>query len=189
MTIVKDKMISLTYELRLDGEKGDVFETAGKDNPLEFLFGAGIMLPAFESKIAGLSKGNNFDIEIPSREAYGLVNEEAIVDLPKNIFEVEGKFDDQLVKEGNTVPMMSTSGQRMNGIVMAVENEIVKMDFNHPLAGEDLHFKGEILKVRDATEEELAEAMNEDGCGCSCDSSDCSDSGCEPSGCNSGGCC
>jgi FKBP-type peptidyl-prolyl cis-trans isomerase SlyD len=187
MTISKDKMVSLTYELRLDGKEGDVFETAGTENPLVFLYGAGLMLPAFESKIDGLAAGKSFNIDIPSTEAYGEVNEEAIVDLPKNIFEVEGKFDDQLVKEGNTVPMMSTNGQRMNGIVLAVGDDTVKMDFNHPLAGEDLHFKGEILEVRDATEEELAAANNVGGCGC--DSDGCSDDSCSSSSCDSGGCC
>jgi len=187
MSISKDKMVSLTYELRLDGTDGDVFETAGTDNPLVFLYGAGLMLPAFESKIEGLSEGNEFSIDISSNEAYGEVNEEAIVDLPKNIFEVDGKIDEELVKEGNTVPMMSSSGQRMNGIVLAVGDDSVKMDFNHPLAGEDLHFKGQILEVRDATEEELAAAMNVGGCGC--DSGSCGDDGCSSSGCDSGGCC
>jgi FKBP-type peptidyl-prolyl cis-trans isomerase SlyD len=187
MTISKDKMISLTYELRLDGKEGDVFETAGKDNPLVFLYGAGIMLPAFEAKIAGLTGGTDFNIEIPAKEAYGEVNEEAVVDLPKNIFEVEGKFDDELIKEGNTVPMMSTSGQRMNGIVLAVNDESIKMDFNHPLAGEDLHFKGDIIDVRDATAEELTAAQNVGGCDCS--GGGCSDDGCDSSGCDSGGCC
>jgi FKBP-type peptidyl-prolyl cis-trans isomerase SlyD len=187
MTIANDKMISLTYELRLDGKDGDVFETAGTENPLVFLYGAGMMLPAFEAKIAGLSNGNNFDIEIPAQEAYGAVNEEAVVELPKNIFEVEGKFDDEMIKEGNTVPMMSTSGQRMNGIVLSVEEASVKMDFNHPLAGEDLHFKGEIIEVRDATAEELAAAQNAGGCDCSGDG--CSDESCDSSGCDSGSCC
>ena len=75
--------------------------------------------------------------------------------------------------------MMSTSGQRMDGLVLDVSDEIVKMDFNHPLAGEDLFFKGEILEVRDATDEEIAATVSGgcgSGCGggCGCDDDSCS---------------
>lgn len=178
MTIARDKMVSLTYELRVDGKEGEVFETAGRENPLTFLYGAGLMLPMFEERLAGLSDGAVFDVEIPAKDAYGEVNEEAIINLPKHIFEVNGEFDGELVKPGNTVPMMSTSGQRMNGIVLAVEDDTVRMDFNHPLAGEDLFFKGEVLEVRDATAEELAAVYNQGGCGCGsgggCGSGSCS---------------
>lgn len=190
MSIAKDKMVSLTYELRLEGANGDVFETAGSDNPLTFMYGAGMMLPKFESELEGKAVGDKFEVAIDAANAYGEVNEAAVIELPKNVFEVNGEFDAELVKVGNTVPMMSTSGQRMNGIVLAVEEATVKMDFNHPLAGEDLHFKGEILEVREATAEELAAVANQGGCGCdsgSCGDGDCGDGGCGTS--EGGGCC
>ena len=180
MTIAKDKMVSVTYNLRLDGKDGDIFETAEKTNPLVFLCGAGMMLPAFENGLMNKKTGDTFEIEIPAIDGYGEVNEDAIVDLPKNIFQVNGKFDEELVAPGNSVPMMSSNGQRMEGLVISVEADVVKMDFNHPLAGEDLHFTGEILEVRDATEEELSSAYSA-GCGCS-------GGGCGSDGCESGGC-
>jgi FKBP-type peptidyl-prolyl cis-trans isomerase SlyD len=182
MTIAKDKMVSLTYDLRLDGKEGDIFESAGKDTPLVFLYGAGMMLPAFEEALLNKKKGDTFEIEIPAKDGYGEENEEAIVDLPKHIFEVDGKIDEQLITPGNSVPMMSSNGQRMQGLVVSVDENTVKMDFNHPLAGEDLHFTGEILEVRDATEEELKSAYSA-GCGCGCGSD-----GCESGDCGSGGC-
>ena len=166
MTISKDKMVSVTYELKLDGKEGDVFEKAGKDSPLVFLYGSGMMLPAFEQALLNKKVNDTFEISIAAVDAYGEVNEEAIVDLPKNIFMVDGKIDEELIAPGNSVPMMSTSGQRMEGLVVSVDENMVQMDFNHPLAGEDLHFTGEILEVRDATPEELSVMFSGGGCGC-----------------------
>jgi FKBP-type peptidyl-prolyl cis-trans isomerase SlyD len=185
MTIAKDKMVSVTYELKLDGKEGDVFEKAGKDSPLIFLYGSGMMLPAFENGLSEKNAKDTFEIFIAAADAYGEVNEEAIVELPKTIFMVDGKIDEQLITPGNSVPMMSTSGQRMEGLVVSVDENTVQMDFNHPLAGEDLHFTGEILDVRDATEEELSAAYSS-GCGCG-NGGGCGD-GCGEGGCESESC-
>ncbi len=184
MTIAKDKMVSLTYDLRLDGKNGEIFESTGKDSPLVFLYGAGLMLPAFENAILSKKAGDRFEIAIPAKDGYGEENEEAIIDLPKHIFHVDGKFDEELVKPGNSVPMMSSGGERMQGMVVSVDENSVKMDFNHPLAGEDLHFTGEILEVRDATEEELDSVYNAG----SCCSGGCGGGSCDSNGCDSGSC-
>jgi FKBP-type peptidyl-prolyl cis-trans isomerase SlyD len=170
--ISKHSMVTLTYDLRVD-ESGDVIERATAENPLKFIYGAGIMLPKFETHLAGLKQGDPFKISLSSSEAYGEVNNEAIVELPKHIFMTDGKFDDKLIAPGNTVPMMSTNGQHLNGKVLEVYDDNVKMDFNHPLAGEDLHFTGKVLEVRKPSDEELAAVLNqgcgEGGCGdCSC---------------------
>jgi len=186
MTIAKDKMVSVTYELKLDGKEGDVFEKAGKDSPLIFLYGSGMMLPAFESGLSDKNTNDTFEISIAAADAYGEVNEEAIVDLPKSIFMVDGKIDEQLITPGNSVPMMSTSGQRMEGLVVSVDGNTVQMDFNHPLAGENLYFTGEILEVRDATDQELNAAYSS-GCGCG-SGGGCGDGGCDSGGCGDGSC-
>ena len=155
MEIVKNRMVTLTYDLRLDDQNGDMIEQATSERPLQFVYGAGQMLPKFEAQLAGFK----FD-------AYGEVNEDAIVELPLEVFMVDGKFDNDLVTIGNTVPMMTGDGQRLNGIVLEVTDQMVKMDFNHPLAGEDLHFEGEIIEVRDASDEEIAALFSQGGCGC-----------------------
>ncbi|MFV0520917.1 MAG: peptidylprolyl isomerase [Mangrovibacterium sp.] len=186
MTIDRNKMVTLTYDLRLGGAEGEVIEQATATEPLKFLFGAGLMLPMFESHLVGKKQDEKFEIALKSQDAYGERDEEAVVNLPKDIFIVEGKFDDEMIAVGNHVPMMTQGGQRMNGLVLEVTDENVKMDFNHPLAGEDLHFTGDIIEVRDATEEEIMQTVNGGGCGggCSCDSGDCGD-GC---GDEHGGC-
>ncbi len=185
-TVSKDSMVTLTYDLRLDGKEGEIFESATDANPLMFLHGAGLMIPAFEEQLVGKKTGDKFEISIPAASGYGDINEEAVVELPLDIFKVDGKVDDALLTPGNSIPMMSAHGQRMDGIVVSVEGETVTMDFNHPLAGEDLHFTGTIIEVRPATEEELSAAYNAGGCGCG--SGGCGDSGCGDSGCGDGGC-
>ena len=186
MVITKNKMVSLTYDLKIDGFDGELIEQTTEDSPLSFVFGAGIMLPKFESLIEGMEQGKSFEININKEDAYGEIDEEAIVDLPKSIFVIDCKIDEDIVKIGNTVPMMSAHGQRMNGLVLEVSDETVKMDFNHPLAGQDLYFSGEILTVRDASDEEIAATVHS-GCGCGsscgCDDDSC---GCEEGSCSSG---
>ena len=113
------------------------------------------------------------------------------MELPKHIFEIDGKFDSEHIKEGETVPMMSSDGNRMNGSVLEVKDDIVVMDFNHPLAGEMLHFSGEVIDVHDPTEEEITELnrLMSGGCGGCCDCGDdacgCGDDACG-GGCHCG---
>ncbi|WP_347840934.1 FKBP-type peptidyl-prolyl cis-trans isomerase [uncultured Draconibacterium sp.] len=176
-------MVTLTYDLRIDDENGELVEQATTEQPLQFLYGAGVMLPKFESELVGLKQDDPFTIKIASTEAYGAINNDAIVELPKNVFLVNGEFDAELIKVGNTVPMMSSNGQRLNGLVLEVNDENVKMDFNHPLAGEDLFFAGTVVEVREASDEEVAQILSGGG-GCGCGSSD----GCSTDSCNDGSC-
>ncbi len=199
LEIGKYAMVTLTYDLRVDDENGEVVEQATEAQPLQFLFGAGAMLPKFESQLAGLREGEPFTIKLSKNDAYGDVNEEAVVELPKHVFLVGGKFDDELIQIGNTVPMMSSNGQRLNGLVLEVNDEVVTMDFNHPLAGEDLFFAGKVMAVREASDEEVAQILSGSGGGCGCGSgggggcgSGCGDEGCGDSSCETehshGGC-
>ena len=188
LEIGKYAMVTLTYDLRVDDENGEVVEQATETQPLEFLYGAGAMLPKFESQLAGLREGEPFTIKLSKNDAYGEVNEEAVVDLPKHVFLVSGKFDDELIKIGNTVPMMSSNGQRLNGLVLEVNEEVVTMDFNHPLAGEDLFFAGKVMAVREASDEEVAQILSGSGGGCGCGSGGGCGSGCGDDGCSDESC-
>jgi FKBP-type peptidyl-prolyl cis-trans isomerase SlyD len=174
--------------LHYDDVEGEMIEQATSEKPLSFIFGAGLMLPKFETALENLEAGNPFEISLADVDAYGELDENAIVDLPKHIFFIDGEFDEEIVSVGNTVPMMSTSGQRLNGLVLEITDDIVKMDFNHPLAGESLFFKGEILEVREATDDELA-ALVSGGCGCGSGGCGCDDEAeCADGSCSSGSC-
>ncbi|MDR3140294.1 MAG: FKBP-type peptidyl-prolyl cis-trans isomerase [Tannerellaceae bacterium] len=178
MRTATNKFVSVTYDLNVgEGEERELMERATAEVPLRFIFGTGMMLPAFENALKGLEAGSTFDFTISPADGYGEFNEEHVMELPKNIFEVEGKFDSDMVKEGNTVPMMDADGNRLNGSVLEVKEDVVIMDFNHPLAGETLHFTGEVIDVHDPTTEEIA-AMSSGGCNCGCEEDDCSN------GCN-----
>ena len=188
MRAEKNNVVSIVYELRSESKEGEVVEALTHDNPLTFLFGTGGLLPKFEENLNGLTNGDNFEFLLHSEDGYGPVVESAVVHVPQNIFEIDGKIDENLMKVGNMVPMMDAEGRRLNGKVIAIEGDAVKMDFNHPMAGNDLFFKGQVTEVRTATEEELSHGhVHGNGGGCGCCSED--KEGCEDPGKGSGGSC
>ncbi len=173
METVENKYITVAYKLYSieDGER-DFEEEASADHPFQFISGLGLTLEAFENQVKDLKPGDKFDFTIPADEAYGAYDDEHVIDLPKDIFVVEGKFDDERVIEGAVIPLMTAEGQRINGSVVEVKEDVVVMDMNHPLAGCDLNFTGEVVESRPATNEELAEVarmMSGGGCSCGCD--------------------
>lgn len=179
MKIETSKYVTLEYELHV-GEEGEreLMERATKEIPLEFIYGTNSMLQSFEDHLEGKSAGDTFEFSLNPEEAYGEFEDEKIIELPKNVFEVDGKVDEELLQEGKTVPMMDTQGNRLLGSVVKVEGDVVSMDFNHPLAGETLYFSGSVLEVRDATPEEIATLYADDGGGCAgCSDSSCGDRG------------
>jgi len=131
-----------------------------------------------------MQAGDKFDFVINNEDAYGEYDDESVLDLDRAIFEIDGKLDEEMIFEGNVVPLMDNEGNRVNAQVVSVDEVHVKVDLNHPLAGENLHFKGTVLEVREATEKELA-ALNGGGCGsgCGCGSGE---SSCDTGGCGSG---
>lgn len=192
MKISTHKFVSLSYDLNVgeDGEK-ELMERATPEQPLEFIFGTNSMLPAFENNLADLSEGDSFDFVLTPEQAYGEYDDEHVVDLPRHIFEVDGKINEEVIFEGNTVPMMDTNGNRLNGSVVALKDDVVTMDFNHPLAGETLNFTGKVLTVREATPEEIAALLTPHGgcgCGCGCGGNDDEADSCGCGTDNSGGC-
>ncbi len=184
------KYVELGYDLYEVTPEGDklVHQTTAED-PERFIFGVtkGVIEP-LEAAIDGLEAGGEFDVKVEAVKAFGPYDPEQVATLPRDIFEVEGKFDGSVVKPGAVLPMMTADGYRINGVVKEVTESDVKMDFNHPLAGKDVRFKGKITLVRDATPEELQPAS---GCGCGCSScgDDCgcdSEKSCGDSACGCG---
>ena len=186
METAPNKLIVVSYELYVteDGER-DLVEKATPEQPFQFISGLGTTLDAFECQLTGLTVGDKFEFTISSTDAYGDYDEEHVIDLPKNIFEIDGRFDAERIFAGNVVPLMDADGNRMNATVVEVGNSNVKVDMNHPLAGEDLTFVGEVLESRTATNEEIQGMINvmsgEGGCGCGCDSCG-DDCGCDEEG-------
>jgi FKBP-type peptidyl-prolyl cis-trans isomerase SlyD len=158
MEITTNKVVSVVYELHSSKENDEknFVETASVDNPLTFLFGTGNMIPKFEEGISGLKSGDKFTFSIVAEEAYGSSDSEAVVRIPIDVFKVDGEVDYEMLKVGNVLPMRDNEGNSLNGKVVAIEADTAILDFNHPLAGQTLHFTGEVIEVREATAEELA---------------------------------
>ncbi|MBD5243882.1 MAG: peptidylprolyl isomerase [Bacteroides sp.] len=172
------KYVELGYDLYAVTPEGETLvHQTDLEDPEKIIFGVtrGMIRP-LEEAIEGLEKGGKFDIVVKADEAFGPYDPEQIAALDKDIFMVDDKFDSEVIKPGAVLPMMTADGYKINGVVVEVTDDKVKMDFNHPLAGKDVRFKGEILAVRDATPEELKPAS---GCGCGCGSQGgCSDGSC-----------
>ena len=157
MKVEKNKVVELTYELTVEGKCAD---KATEDRPLDYIHGNHMLLPKFESELEGKGPGEEFSFTLTPEEGYGTFDESRLVDLPKEAFSIDGKIREDLLVVGQMIPMMSNSGQVVQGIVYSVEPDTVTMDFNHPMAGKTLNFKGKVLTVRDATEKELNEGLH-----------------------------
>lgn len=157
MHIEKDCVVALSYQLHVDGAVAD---SATADKPLEFIYGHGQLLPLFEQNISGLTAGQEFSFDISAVDGYGEINPDAVMNLPKDIFIIDGVMQHDLLQVGKRLPMRANDGQMLFGTIKAIEEHEVVMDFNHPMAGKDLHFTGRIESVRQATDDEL------NGCGC-----------------------
>lgn len=170
MKVEQNKMVAVDYTLTVDGAIADKSQP-GK--PLEFICGTGMLLPKFEAAIMGKEPGEKVAFTLEAKDGYGEVIPEAIVELPKTVFMMDGKVAEEILFVGSQVPMSDAQGNRMIGVVKEVKAESVMMDFNHPMAGKTLNFEVEVVSVRDVTPEDLA---SHGSCGCGCH--DC-DGGCE----------
>lgn len=155
MIITKNKVVSVSYVLREGDFGGEVVEQTTSQEPFVFLFGVGSLLPDFENNLLGLKVGDMFKFSIASQNAYGPMESDAIVELPIDIFVIDGAIDYDLLQIGNVVPMRNDQGHLLHGTVVNVTDDVVTMDFNHPMAGKDLYFMGTVLDIREATPTEL----------------------------------
>lgn len=161
------KYVEITYDLfevLPDGSR-QLVHRVDSDDPERFVYGVtqGLILP-LEKALEGLAQGDSFSVAVPAAEGFPF-NPDDIVELEKNIFVVDGKFDTSMIFPGAYVPMMTGDGFRINGKVLDVTDKHVKMDFNHPLVGKDIFFDGKVATVRDATPEDIHPAC---GCGGGC---------------------
>jgi len=158
MQIEANHVVGITYTLT-EANQTEVIEKVEQENPFYFLFGAGNLLPAFEENLKGLAVGSSFSFLLEPEEAYGSVDEQAIVNLPVSSFMVDGRFAEEHVVVGEYIQMQDQEGNPLMGKVVKRGLEEVTIDFNHPMAGKNLAFSGEVVSVREATSEELNEGL------------------------------
>ncbi len=167
-----NKYIAVDYKLyTAENGESELVEETTKERPFQFISGFGITLEAYEKNISELAKGDTFDFTLTKEEAYGDFEQERVLDLEREMFCINGHFDHEHIFKDAIVPLQNEDGNRFYGRVMSVDENKVKMDLNHPLAGKSLNFKGTILENREATNSEIQGMINRlsgEGCGCGC---------------------
>ena len=158
MEITQNKVVTLTYKLSIgDEEEGiDTIEIVDEEEPMVFIQGLSGLPEGFEKNVEGLSDGNEFNFTVNAEDGYGEIDDEAFIDLPLDLFKIEnGELPEGMLEVGNFIPMTNDEGHKLTGRVIEVTDSTVYLDFNHPLAGKNMHFEGKILAVRDATKSEI----------------------------------
>ena len=149
MRIEADKIITLAYTLRENGPQGLILEQMDANYPFKFYFGNQQLLPAFEAQLAGLEEGAAFAFTLTQAQAYGPVRADLQIEVPRTVF-----TDETLLTVGQFVALTDDQGDSHNGKILSWTEDLVKVDFNHEMAGKILFFKGVVLNVREATVEE-----------------------------------
>lgn len=196
-----NKLIAAHYQLFTINDNGErkLVEETSQDQPFVFITGFGAALDALEEQLENLERGAKFDFELDKDKAFGEYESKRVIDLNKEMFVVDGHFDSKNIFKGAQIPLKNEDGNFFIATVLEIGSDKVKVDLNHPLAGNKLNFKGYIIENREATKEELQTMLNHlNGGGCSGDCGGCEggcghhEGGCghhEGEGHKDGGCC
>lgn len=158
--VVNDMFVSVHYTGTLDN--GDQFDSSEGRPPLEFKVGAGQMIKGFEAAVMGMSLNEKKTFTLAPEDAYGQRNEDHQHSFPRA--EIPAEINPEV---GQTLALTSPEGQHIPARIVAVDDEKVTFDLNHPLAGQSLTFEVEVVGINDTA------TQQPEGCG-----GDCS-SGCE----------
>ena len=168
---MENKYITVAYKLYVtENGKQEMIEEATAEHPFQFISGLGTALERFENEITPLNEGDKFDFVIPCAEAYGEYMPEGVRTVSKEMFMIDGVFDEEHIFEGSIVPLQDSEGHHFYATVGEITATTVTVDLNHPHAGKDLTFVGHVVTSREATNEELQSTLNmlTGGCGCGC---------------------
>jgi len=156
-----NKVYSVEYTVK--NETGEVVDSNVGAAPLEFISGKQQMIPGFEKAVTEMNVGEEKEVKIPSAEAYGEYRDDLTQTLPKEQFEgIE-------LQKGMTLYGQGPDGQTVAVTVKDFNDNDVTIDYNHPLAGQDLTFTIKVLSERDATADEVLSGEIGGGhssCGC-----------------------
>jgi FKBP-type peptidyl-prolyl cis-trans isomerase SlyD len=148
MRVKMGRVVLLDYMVRI--ASGQVVESSAGKAPIEYLHGAGQILPALERALEGLGEGDQAAFSIAADEAYGERKDDNVVSLPRTLFPAEVKLE-----KGLCLYARASGGQSYPITVREVKEDMVVVDLNHPLAGERLFFEVNIRAVRPAGNHEL----------------------------------
>jgi len=147
MIVADNVVVSLDYTLMVDNQ---VIDSSRDTEPIEFLQGYGNIIPGLERELYGMKPGESKSIEVLPKDGYGERDPEAVIDIPRIEFP-----EDIPLQEGLELQMQNVDGDVLNAVILEVNGDNVKLDFNHPLAGRSLLFDVTVVALREATQEEL----------------------------------
>ncbi len=147
--VADDQVVSIAYTLR--DEEGELIDSAPDEVPLEFIQGYGQIITGLEDELYGMSLGDEKDLIIAPENAYGEYDPEASQVAPLDAFPQEMELEIGLPVE----VYGEEADDPIEGFIADIYDDSVLLDFNHPLAGETLHFHVKVVGLRDATAEEL----------------------------------
>ena len=141
MKAKKGSKVKIDYAGTLDD--GTVFDSSKGAEPLEFEIGAGMVIPVFENGVIGMEEGQEKNIKIAAKDAYGERNEALVQPVPKDKINVGRE-----IEEGMVLALQAPTGQKVPIRVAKVDKDNVYLDMNHPLAGKNLNFKVKVVGVK-----------------------------------------
>jgi FKBP-type peptidyl-prolyl cis-trans isomerase SlyD len=148
-TIRDGHVITLGYTLVVDGKMIDTSEGEG-NAPVQFIQGEEQIVPGLENALYGMAEGDSKTVDILAADGYGEYDPDAFADVPRDEFPPEIPL-----KPGVNLHLRDNDGEVIEATVVTANKNTVRLTFNHPLAGKELHFSVKVLAIRDATPEEL----------------------------------
>ena len=132
--------VKVHYHGRLNN--GETFDKSEGREPLEFEVGAGMVIKGFDDGVTGMTVGEKKTVNIPADEAYGPKNPDMLIDMPKERFPA-----DMELEVGMPLGMTDNNGQQFQVFIAEIKDDVVILDANHPLAGQDLTFDLELVEI------------------------------------------
>ena len=146
-TITAGTVVQMHYTLK--SPEGDVIDSSAGREPLAYLHGAQNIVPGLERQLEGKAVGDHVEAVVPPEEGYGPRDDNARHVIPKSAFPEDFPF-----AVGAPLQLQAEGGQVLRCFIVAMKDDQVMIDANHPLAGVTLHFSVEIVGIREATAEE-----------------------------------
>jgi len=143
LEIEANTRVTLNFSLSL--ETGEEVDTNFGQDPVTFVMGDGSLLPGFERRLLGMRSGDEAEFKIPPEEGFGAPQEDNIQRMPRSDFD-----GDAPLEPGMLFSFADAAGDEVPGMVAAVDDDVVTVDFNHPLSGRTIHFKVRIARVEPA---------------------------------------
>ena len=146
-TVQNGVVVSMEYTLHVDGE---LLDTSDGQGPLQFLTGYGNIIPGLENEMIGMKIGDSKEVVVQPADGYGEFDDQAFMKVPRSDFPKE-----MLLEVDAEINMRDDEDHARYAHIESIEGDMVTLNFNHPLAGDELHFHVKVVALREPTDEEL----------------------------------